>query len=73
MFKRNLYQKLIKEIYSDFYLIVTGARQVGKTTLLKQVFDFLKENNHLVFFLNLENPDYLKLLNEHPRNIFRIY
>jgi len=50
VFKRNLYQKL-KEIYSDFYLIVTGARQVGKTTLLKQVLALLKENNHPVFLL----------------------
>lgn len=73
MFKRNLFQKLTKEINSDLYLIITGARQVGKTTLLKQMREFLTQNRIPVFYVNLEDPDYLNLLNEHPRNLLTLF
>ena len=42
MKKRKLYYKLIKFIEHKNALIVTGMRQVGKTTLLKQIYDNLK-------------------------------
>lgn len=73
MFKRNLFQKLKKEINSDLFLIITGARQVGKTTLLKQMHESLAQNRVPVFYINLEDPDYLNLLNEHPRNLFTLF
>ena len=42
MKKRKLYYKLMKFIEHKNALIVTGMRQVGKTTLLKQIYDNLK-------------------------------
>ncbi len=35
MKKRNLFNNLISDYPSDLFVIITGARQVGKTTLLK--------------------------------------
>ena len=53
--------------------IITGARQVGKTTILKQIENYLTEKGLPCFYINLEDPDYLHLLNDHPRNIFNLF
>jgi predicted AAA+ superfamily ATPase len=52
--KRTLFTKLTERITDEDTIVVTGMRQVGKTTLLKQVYDFIQSNNKL--FLDLENP-----------------
>ena len=52
--------------------IITGARQVGKTTIHKQIENYLTEKGLPCFYINLEDPDYLHLLNDHPRNIFNL-
>ena len=43
-------------------IVVTGMRRVGKTTLLKQIYDNLQTENKL--FLDLENPVYQKYFEE---------
>jgi hypothetical protein len=58
---------------ADEILIFIGARQSGKTTILKQIQTELTKENQPCFFLDLEDPDYLKLLNEHPKNLFKIF
>ncbi len=73
LFIRNIFYDCLKYLEKDVFLIITGARQVGKTTLLKQIYKHLKEKGQPVYFINLEDPDYLKLLNKHPRNIFNLY
>ncbi len=73
MFKRRLFNKLTEDLASDLFVIITGARQVGKTTLLKQFRAYLQEKDQPAFFVNLEDPDFLKLLNEHPKNIFNLF
>lgn len=51
-------------------LLFYGARQVGKTTLMKILEkDYIKQQS---YFFDLENPDYLQLLNQNP-NIFVEY
>jgi predicted AAA+ superfamily ATPase len=69
---RDLTQELQKEIPKDEILLVLGARQAGKTTLLHQIMDALKKNGERVYFINLEDPDYLGLLNQSPKNLFKI-
>lgn len=54
-------------------LIFIGSRQAGKTTILKQLQDLLYRENKETYFLNLEDPDYLTLLNESPKNLFKIF
>ena len=72
MKKRKLYYKLIKFIEHKNALIVTGMRQVGKTTLLKQIYDNLKISEKIWF--DLDNPlDQLIFEETDYNNIFRSF
>lgn len=53
-------------------LLFIGARQAGKTTILKQIQAFLIARNSSTHFINLEDPDYLSLLNKSPKNLLNI-
>lgn len=59
---------------SDEILLFIGPRQAGKTTILKQLQEYTETHRREPqFFLNLEDPDYRALLNQSPKNIFRIF
>lgn len=62
-----------KYLDADEILLFIGARQAGKTTILKQLRDILQKDSQTTYFLNLEDPDYLKLLNNSPKNLFKIF
>lgn len=62
-----------KYLDNDDILIFVGARQSGKTTILKQIQSGLVSEGQVCFFLNLEDPEYLSLLNEHPKNLLKIF
>lgn len=62
IYPRKLTQKLIKEVDSDRIIVLTGMRQAGKTTLMRQVFDSIKSKNKV--FLDLENPLNQKVFEE---------
>jgi len=70
---RDLTLKIKKYLKKDEILLIIGARQVGKTTLLHQVEEILNKENETVYFLDLEDPDYLTLLNKSPKNLFKIF
>ncbi len=57
MFKRYLEKKIKKRLFSGKAIIVNGARQVGKTTLIKQILD--KEE---YLFLDGDDPTTRSLL-----------
>lgn len=54
-------------------LLFIGARQAGKTTILKQLKSVLDGSGRATYFLNLEDPDYLDLLNKSPKNLLKIF
>ena len=60
---RYLYKILEKHLEHKNYTILTGARQVGKTSLLKQLYYYLQDNNKDAIFLNLEDQELLNSLN----------
>lgn len=60
-------------IETDEILLFIGARQAGKTTILKQLQAHLEKEGKSIYFLNLEDPDYLELLNKSPKNLFKIF
>jgi hypothetical protein len=50
--------------------ILIGPRQVGKTTLVKQLAEILEQQGETWYFLTFEDPAILDAINQHPENIF---
>jgi predicted AAA+ superfamily ATPase len=72
MIERSIYKQLIEHVSSPKITIIIGARQTGKTSLLKQVKKDLESKNQAVIFLSLEDKTILALLNKHPNELFSI-
>ena len=70
---RDLTSKIKKYLLTEEILLIVGARQVGKTYLLHQIEELIKSQNKICYFLNLEDPEYLSLLNQSPKNLFKIF
>lgn len=70
MKNRLLYYNLIKQIHHKNALVITGMRQVGKTTLAKQIFENLKGVKKLWF--DFDNPLDQKIFEDiEYRNIYK--
>ncbi len=52
--RRKLFKQITSRVDVPEAIVVTGMRRVGKTTLLKQVYDSINSENKI--FLDLENP-----------------
>lgn len=62
---REILAKLIKYIDLPEIIVLHGARQVGKTTLMKISMDFLrKRDNNDLFYFDLEQQEFLNLCNK---------
>jgi len=68
--KRTVFSQALAKIDSDQFLIFTGPRQAGKTTILKQLQQQLHQTPN--FFINLEDKEYLSLLDQSPKNLFKL-
>ncbi len=62
IFNRSLYTVLEKELHTKQVTVITGMRQVGKTTALNHLFGMVPSENKIL--LDLENPLYRKLFEE---------
>ena len=67
--KRNLFDTLKSHLEKREFTVLTGARQTGKSTLLRQLESFCKEQGNPTFFINLENKNVLSELNKSPLNL----
>ncbi|HET6252940.1 MAG TPA: ATP-binding protein [Puia sp.] len=67
--RRNLFEPLAAHLDKKEFTVLTGARQTGKSTLLKQLEAYCKELQRSCIFLNLENRDILSVLDENPLNL----
>lgn len=72
LYEREIFKKIKKVIERDEFIIINGARQTGKTSVLVMLKSFLEEKGEKCHYFNLENREYLDLLNEHPYNIFEL-
>lgn len=64
MYKRVVIDKIKPFLSTHDVLLFYGARQVGKTTLMKIIQQqYVSERS---FFFDLENPEYLELLDKNP-------
>lgn len=68
--KRKILGEISRWIDEKKILILNGARQVGKTTILKEIKKELKEKNKNCIYLNLESFQAADRLNANPDNIF---
>jgi predicted AAA+ superfamily ATPase len=60
MIKRDIFSSLKERLFKGKVIVITGPRQVGKTTLLKQL--STEQDNSLVLSLNCDEPDICVLL-----------
>jgi predicted AAA+ superfamily ATPase len=71
MIRRNLFDNLLTHLNKREFSILTGARQTGKSTLLKQLEAHCKANDIACVFINLENKTILSDLDESPLNLLK--
>lgn len=69
---RALYKILLNHLNKKQISLIIGARQTGKTTLMQQMNSFLKSKGNQTFFISLEDPEILSILNTHPRNLYNV-
>ena len=56
MIKREHYIEKIREFYdSDLIKIITGIRRSGKSVILKQIMDEIREKTENIIYLNFED------------------
>ena len=71
MVRRKLFPALLEHLPKKEFSIITGARQTGKSTLLRQLEDYCRQASLPVVFLNLENKAILAELNLSPLNLLK--
>ncbi|MFQ5788641.1 MAG: ATP-binding protein [Thermodesulfobacteriota bacterium] len=70
--KRFLFDTLLANVSRKEIILLVGARQTGKTTLLQQLYQEMLSRGESCTFLTLEVKRYLDILNQDPENIFQL-
>mgnify|MGYP000119238188 CR=1 FL=1 len=70
---RSVFDHLIAHLPKKEFTILTGARQTGKSTLLRQIEEKCLQEGIPVFFFNLENRTVLADLNDNPLNVLKFF
>lgn len=65
-FERRLYKTLEKQINTKEIIVLTGMRRVGKTTLLRMIYNKIRSENKV--FFDIENPLVQKIFEERDYN-----
>lgn len=68
---RKKYTELISHIPKKEFTILIGARQIGKSTLLKQIANELISSGEIVYSINLERKNILQELDQNPENLLK--
>jgi len=62
IYKRIIFNEIKKYLFTDDIVVLHGARQVGKTYLLYQIEQYLKEKNKITHYIDLEDSRFVKIL-----------
>lgn len=73
MIYRSVFDDLIAHLHKKEFSIITGARQTGKSTLLRQIEERCIQEGIPAFFFNLENRTLLADLNDNPLNVLKYF
>ena len=68
---RNLLEHLKLHLSKKEFTIITGARQTGKSTLLRQLETHCKNEKQPCIFLNLENKEILMKIFSEKRSLIK--
>lgn len=60
--KRTVFDEIKKYLYADDIIVLHGARQVGKTTILYYIEDYLKKQGEDTCFIDLEDSRFVRIL-----------
>lgn len=71
--RRKKYEELLEHLPKKEITVLIGARQTGKSTLLRQLAETLTNSGESMVVLNLERKDILLDLNRSPENIFKYF
>jgi len=71
LFKRAIIDELLKYIDTDDILVLHGARQVGKTSILYYLQNVLKTKDKPVYYADLEDSRLKTLLDSGPEEFFK--
>ena len=71
--ERDIIPNLKNKLEKEEILLIIGPRQSGKTTVMRNLANSLKQHGKTSFFLNLEDKEYLNWLNQSPKNLFNIF
>jgi uncharacterized protein len=68
---RNIYKEIVSYLATSDIIVIHGSRQVGKTTLLKLIEEFIlnKNNSKRVIYMDLEDSALLNLCNKGPEAV----
>ncbi len=72
MLRRKKQLIIAKHFSKKEFTVLIGPRQIGKSTMLKQMFEDLLNKGETAYFLNLDRKDILDELNINPENLFKI-
>lgn len=64
IFKRKIIDDILKMIELDEIIVLHGARQVGKTSILLWLEDYLRKKKQDVYYIDLEDSRYKKILDQ---------
>ena len=62
IFRRTVMDEINKYVDGDDVIVLHGARQVGKTCILRYLQDQLKEKGRITYFIDLEDSRYVRIL-----------
>lgn len=62
LYRRDIVAELEKYLYTDDVVVLHGARQVGKTSILRYIEDGLKRKGEKTRFVDLEDSRYVRVL-----------
>ena len=67
LYERTLFQELLKRIKDKEIIVITGMRRIGKTTILKIIYERIYSKNKV--FFDMENPLHQKIFEEVRREL----
>lgn len=72
MISRNILSKLQQELTQPEIIILLGPRQVGKTTILKMLDNYARQQGYKTAFFDLEQPQVLADFNRSDKDIIQL-